>query len=135
MSTPGWQVRGTALLALGVLFALAGTFGAVVGVGYLVGFPLHDRAAGVTVLLTCGILGFIPAVIFFVVGLQERRHGTYLLHLAGLVRTYRRIRVEDLATKLGLTPNQTETFLAEAIQDRLLTGSIDPGTREFVLLE
>jgi hypothetical protein len=77
--------------------------------------------------------GLIPAAIALLLGLIEYRREKRLKEFATWLQTYRRIRMDELARKVGKTPMETERLLTRAIELMYVTGVIDRSTDEFVL--
>lgn len=107
--------------------------------GFVLGFAL------IVVLLTfqfTPILGYIcipggviPGAIAVLLGVVEWHREKSLKEFAALLGRYRRIRMDDLATKLGKTPMQTEKILTKALELNYVAGVVDRSTGEFVLAE
>ncbi len=77
--------------------------------------------------------GVLPGAIAVLFGVIEWYRETQLKEFATWLGTYRRIRMDELARKLGKTPMETERLLARAIELKYVDGVIDRSTDEFVL--
>ncbi len=77
--------------------------------------------------------GVIPASIALLFGVIEWHREKELKDFAALLGRYRRIRMEELAAKVGTTPMQTEKLLTRAIELKYVQGVVDRATGEFVL--
>ncbi len=77
--------------------------------------------------------GIIPGAIALGLGVIEYRREKQLKEFATWIRTYRRIRIDDLARKVGKPPIEAERLLAQAIDLGYVQGVIDRSTDEFVL--
>ncbi len=107
--------------------------------GFVFGFAL------IVVLLTisltpilvyiCGPGGILPGAIALLLGVIEWRREKQLKEFTALLGRYRRVRMDDLATKLGKTPMETERLLTRALELKYLDGVVDRATGEFVLAE
>jgi hypothetical protein len=79
--------------------------------------------------------GVLPASIALLFGVVAWRREKQLKEFAALLGRYRRIRMDDLATKLGKTPMETERLLTRALELKYVAGVVDRATGEFVLAE
>ena len=77
--------------------------------------------------------GVVPAAIALLFGGIEYHRAKQLKEFAALLGRYRRIRMDELATKLGKTPKQTERLLTKALELKYVEGVMDRATDEFVL--
>lgn len=77
--------------------------------------------------------GVAPAGIALLFGIIEWHREKQLKDFAALLGRYRRIRMDDLATKVGKTPMGTEKLLTRAIELEYVDGVVDRATGEFVL--
>ncbi len=107
--------------------------------GFVLGFGL------IVVLLTfpftpilayiCIPGGIVPGAIAVLLGLIEYHRERQLKEFATWLRTYRRIRMDELARKVGRTPMEAERLLNRAIELKYVAGVVDRSTDEFVLAE
>ncbi len=105
--------------------------------GFVFGFAL------VVVLLTIALTpilayicvpgGILPGGIGLLLGAVEWRREKQLKEFTALLGRYRRIRTDELATKLGKTPMETERLLTRALELKYVAGVVDRSTGEFVL--
>ena len=105
--------------------------------GFVMGFSL------IVVLLTisqtlilayiCMPAGVIPGAIALLLGVIEYHREKQLKEFATWLQTYRRIRMDELARKVGKTPMQAERLLNRAIELKYVAGVVDRATDEFVL--
>lgn len=79
--------------------------------------------------------GILPGAIAVLFGAIEWRREKQLKEFAALLGRYRRVRMDDLATKLGKTPMETERLLTRALELEYVAGVVDRATGEFVLAE
>lgn len=79
--------------------------------------------------------GVLPGAIALLFGVIEWRREKELKEFAALLGRYRRIRMGDLAGKLGKTPAETEHLLTKALELKYVQGVVDRATGEFVLQE
>jgi len=127
---PGSEPQGGGPLGLDAATMLAaGGFVLVFGV----------IVVGMTITLTpilayiCVPGGILPGAIALLFGVVEYRREQRLKEFATWIRAYRRIRMDDLAKKVGKPPVEAERLLARAIDLGYVQGVIDRSTDEFVL--
>ncbi len=77
--------------------------------------------------------GVLPAAIALLFGVIEWHREKPLKEFAAWVQTYRRIRMDDLARKVGKTPMEAERLLSHAIELHYVAGVVDRATDKFVL--
>lgn len=107
--------------------------------GFVLGFGL------IVVLLTfsftpilayiCIPGGVLPGAIAVLLGVIEYHREKQLKEFATWLETYRRIRMDELARKVGKTPMEAERLLNRAIELKYVAGVVDRSTDEFVLAE
>ncbi len=107
--------------------------------GFVFGFAL------IVVLLTITLMpilayicvpgGLLPGGIALLLGGVESRREKELKEFAALLGRYRRIRMDELAGKLGRTSMETERLLTRALELKYVAGVVDRSTGEFVLQE
>ena len=105
--------------------------------GFVLGFAL------IAVLLTISLTpilayicipgGVIPGALAVLFGVVEWRRAKQLKEFATFLGTYRRIRMDDLARKLGKTEMETDRLLTRAIELKYVAGVVDRATGEFVV--
>ncbi len=94
---------------------------------------------GMTITLTpilvyiCVPGGILPGAIALLFGAVEYRREKRLKEFSTWIRAYRRIRMDELAKKVGKPPMEAERLLAQAIDLGYVQGVIDRSTDEFVL--
>lgn len=105
--------------------------------GFVLGFAL------IVVLLTISLTpilayicvpgGVIPGAIALLLGVVEWHRAKQLREFAALLGRYRRVRMDELSTKLGKTPVKTERLLTRALELKYVEGVVDRATGEFVV--
>lgn len=117
------QIIGLGLIVFGLLFVAVGIADlSEKGVGYGVGAALM------------GIILFsTPGLFLFLTGrkLAKEERIKYTNQIVGILRTYRRIKISDIATKINKTIPETEKLVGECVRKGLITGHIDRTTNEF----
>ena len=83
----------------------------------------------------CTPIGIIPGIICIAIGLILRNHQKRFEQIAELVRAYRRIKISELARKMGKTEFDTERILVQCIDRKLIEGYFDRNTGEFFTKE
>src|SRR5512136_2770379 len=69
--------------------------------------------------------GVLPASIALLFGAIAWHREKQLKEFAALLGRYRRIRMDELATKVGKTPKQTERLLTKALELKYVEGVMD----------
>lgn len=77
--------------------------------------------------------GVAPAGIVLGLGILEYHREKQLKEFATWIKTYRRVRMDELATKMGKSPMEAERLLSRAIELGYVAGVVDRSTDEFVL--
>lgn len=77
--------------------------------------------------------GVLPATIALLFGVIAWHREKQLKEFAALLGRYRRVRMDDLARKVGKTPVETERLLTRALELKYVDGVVDRATGEFVL--
>ena len=77
--------------------------------------------------------GIVPGAIVLGLGALEYHREKQLQEFATWLRTYRRIRIAELASKVGKSPMEAERLLSRALDLGYVAGVIDRSTDEFVL--
>jgi len=106
-------------------FAMGG-FALFFGLFFLAFVPVQE------LLFLCLPITFIPGVVGIVLGIRAWRHERLVLDFSNWIRSHRRIKMDDMAQRLGRTRFETEKLLGEAFERRLVRGVIDRATDEFV---
>jgi len=130
-----WRAKDAVYLTLGVLLLLAGVLGIVIGFAYRYGVPYYDPSVLPVLTAVCVPTAFVPGAIFLLLGLRARRVARELVEFSAWVRTYRRVRLDELARKLGKTTLETERILVQVMDRGLVKGFLDRTTDEFVIQE
>lgn len=77
--------------------------------------------------------GVLPAAVALGFGGIEWHREKQLQEFATFLQTYRRIRMDELARKIGKTEMETDRLLTRAIELKYVDGVVDRATGEFVL--
>jgi DNA-directed RNA polymerase subunit RPC12/RpoP len=103
------------------------------------GFGMHemgldseeDVLSGKITLSVCVPGFFVAAIYIAYAGVVAERRRLEMEKLAGYLGAYRRIKVDALATKLGISEYEAEKRILRCVRHRLLTGYIDRASDEF----
>ena len=112
-------------------FFFAFMLGIVGGVTFLTDAttPLRGMCIAVLVILIVGGAAFVA------IGMRGRNRVAHLENVADLLKGYRRMRIEVLANKLGVTPMEAEYTIAECLGRDLVEGYFDRRSGEFFTKE
>lgn len=117
------QIIGLGLIIFGLLFVAVGIAEiSEEGLGYGVGAAMM------------GIILFsTPGLFLFFMGRKTGEEGKerYTNQIIGILRTYRRIKISNVAAKINKTIPETERLIGECVRKGLITGYIDRTTNEF----
>lgn len=133
MPTNAWRVKGRLYLTVGVLFLLLFVVGVIIGVSYLYGYPYYAPENFPLITGVCVPTALVPGLVLIVLGRRASLKEKELIEFTAWVKTYRRISLADLATKLGKPQMEAEQLLVTVVDRGLLKGFIDRSTDEFVL--
>jgi hypothetical protein len=86
---------------------------------------------GVYALWICAPVTSGVSLVLIGYGLAMRRRAQRLSEIATMLKAYRRIKISDLAQKLGVTEFEAERVIARCIELGMVEGNIDRATGEF----
>jgi hypothetical protein len=86
---------------------------------------------GYASLLGCFPGFLIMAILIGYAGVKAERKRLEMEKLAGYLGAYRRIKIDALSTKLGISEYDAEKRILRCVRHRLLTGYIDRASDEF----
>lgn len=135
MPTALWRVKGRLYLTIGILFLLLFAIGVIIGVSYLYGYPYYEPSNFPVITGACIPTALVPGLVLIILGRRASLKEKELIEFTAWVKTYRRISLTDLATKLGKPQMEAEQLLVTVVDRGLLKGFIDRSTDEFVLQE
>jgi ribosomal protein L37AE/L43A len=117
------QIIGAGLIIFGLLFVAVG----------IVDLSEKGVAYGVGAALMGIILFSTPGLFLFLFGrkLAKEEKVKYTNQIVGILRTYRRIKISDIAAKINKTVPETERLIGECVRKGLIAGHIDRTTNEF----
>lgn len=123
-------IKDTILKILGYTLLFLGGLLFLLGLGmWIEGDPEYvDAGRGISI-FSLGI--FIPGIFMIINANRINREEKKIEYLVQLIKSYRRISLDLLATKTGDSPDSVEKLLAIALSKKLLNGWIDRTTVEF----
>ncbi|UCE73256.1 MAG: hypothetical protein JSV56_09500 [Methanomassiliicoccales archaeon] len=83
----------------------------------------------------CTAFGLIPGIILFIWGWKLAKEKSELTKLAAYLRSYRRIKVSDVARAMEKNEYETEQLILQCVEKNLINGYFDRNTREFFTRE
>jgi hypothetical protein len=121
------KILGLILIVPGAFILLIALFGIIGG-----GEP-DDFKTGVGVIIFALSL-IVPGILIYRQGQALSRREKKIKKLASMLRTYRRMSIQDMASILAVTELEVHNLLAVAIDLKLISGHIDRTTNEFFVL-
>jgi hypothetical protein len=73
----------------------------------------------------------IPGIILFVLARKSKKNIELMQSITGIIISYRRIRISDVATQLMISGELAAKLLAAAVEQGLVRGKFDRTTGEF----
>jgi DNA-directed RNA polymerase subunit RPC12/RpoP len=123
----------------GAFLIISGLFFDLVGIWAATSIPPEDGGpdvgTGMFMVGMCTVLFIIPGIILFVWGYKLGQDESNWQNLAGYLKSHRRIKISEVAKKLGKSEYETETLIAKIVEQRLIVGYIDRNTREFFTIQ
>lgn len=118
------KTLGLVLIIPGMLLLLIAVFG-IIG-----GDKPEDFNIGIGVSIF-SLFIIAPGILLFRKGQQLARDEVKIRKLVSMLVTYRRMSVQEMAGKLGVTETDAHNLLTLAIEQNLVSGNIDRTTNEF----
>ena len=126
-----FEIKDATYKWLGVALGLLAIMLLAFGIDMLGSDVSREVGFGIVSLGAC-VPGFLIAAIYISwAGVVAERRRLEMQKLASYLGAYRRIRVDALATKLGISEYQAEKRILGCVRHRLLTGYIDRASDEF----
>lgn len=131
---------GSVYYIFGIMTLLAAVLFIVCGLVYLFGFiesysVTESENAAWMMLGICTPITLAVGLIILAVGLHIKKKVRELEDLAGLLRTYRRIKLAEIALKVGKPEVEANKMVWRCIETGLVEGHVDRTTGEFFLKE
>ena len=108
------------------------------GAGFLVGATVLALATGpqnavlAPASAICAVAFVVPGLAFYTIWRRARIREMGLEQVGALLQSYRVVRVDEMAGKLGKSPDDTEQLMALAIAGGYARGRLDAKTGWFV---
>ncbi len=130
-----WRVKGSLYLFLAVVLLITFALGIHIGVSYYFGVPYYAPETLALLAALCTSTALVPGLLSLVLGQKAKAREKALVDFSSWVRTHHRIKLDDIARKLGKPTFDAEKVLVEVADRGLVKGFIDRATDEFVLHE
>lgn len=121
------SIKNNVLKVLGFILVFFGIFMLVVGIAIIIEGK-KDDGPGITM---ASLIFFLPGFILLYQERRSRRRMEMLESVTSAVKSYRRIKLVDLAAKVGITVPQANRFLMKAVALNMIEGNFDRTTDEF----
>ncbi|MBP7583951.1 MAG: hypothetical protein KBA61_07955 [Spirochaetes bacterium] len=121
------KLKNRILKILGFSLVFFGVFMLVAGVGITIEGE-KDNGPGIAVF---SLIFFIPGATLLYLERRSSREMETLETVASAVRSYRRIKLVDLAAKVGITVPRANRLLMKAVALKMIEGNFDRTTDEF----
>ncbi len=118
----------------GYVLIIFGVFILIVGLGMTLDPDPKDRDAGPSI----AVFSFaftIPGLLLLRLGKKAQKEEENIKAVANIIKSYRRIKLDTISEKMGISVMEAETLLSKALSAGLIHGFIDRTTEEFVTEE
>ncbi|HQO39055.1 MAG TPA: PCI domain-containing protein [Spirochaetota bacterium] len=124
-------MQDTVKKTLGVILIVPGTFLLFIALfGIIGGDKPEDFNIGVGVSIF-SLFIIVPGILLYRKGLALAGEEAKVRKLVSMLLTYRRMSIQDMASKLGVTEPEAHNLLAVAVDQNLVNGHMDRPTNEF----
>jgi hypothetical protein len=121
------NLKHNILKILGYFLVFFGVFMLVVGIAIAIEGKKDDGPS----IAIASLIFFIPGYILLFLERRSRKRLEMLESVASAVKSYRRIKLVDLAGKLGITVPEASRLLMKAVTLNMIEGNFDRTTDEF----
>src|SRR5437867_758714 len=122
--------RRTLYLVLGVLLLIGGLFGVLLTAASAFSPQL---GTGIAILFgVCSAVFLAPAALLFYFYWRASARDNVLQTVGAILRSVREIHVQDVATRVGKAPAETEVLISQSIAEGYAQGYVDPREGKFV---
>lgn len=121
------RIKNNILKILGYILVFFGVFMLVVGIGIAIEGKKDDGPS----IAIVSLVFFIPGFILLYLERRSRKQLEVLESVASAVKSYRRIKLVDLAAKVGITVPHASRLLMKAVALNMIEGNFDRTTDEF----
>ncbi|MBN2434400.1 MAG: hypothetical protein JXK07_03940 [Spirochaetes bacterium] len=127
----GFKIKDTILKAIGYIFAIPGLLVFFIGIAmYLVSKDSTEVEAGAG--LTIFSMAFVlPGIFFLYRGYKATKEEEMVESLAMIIHATRRISIDNIAEKMGVSVPTARRFMLIALKQKLINGFFDRTTGEF----
>lgn len=128
-------MKKTVQLILGILAAIGAAFWALMVVAFAV-MPPADTSGTPYVAFSaaCVVVFAVPAILFLYLYQQAKKREATSLTVTALLRSVREIPVQDVARRVGKTPEETEVLISQAISEGKVQGYLDRAHGKFLAM-
>ena len=130
----GITIKDSIQKFFGYILLIGGIFFLVVGIGMLFDPDLKDRNVAPSIIIFSNAFT-IPGLILIILGRRNNKIEEQIELASGIVKSYRRITIADLAEKLKTSNIKAEEILSKALTLKLINGNFDRTTGEFFTVE
>jgi len=120
-------LKNKILKVFGYILMFFGVFMLVVGIGITIEGKNDDGPS----IAIVSLIFFIPGFIILYLERRSRKNMEMIESVASAVKSYRRIKLVDLASKVGVTVPRAHSLLLKAIALDMVHGNFDRTTDEF----
>jgi len=132
-----WRMKSGIATMLALGFVSLWVLGLVIGISYATGYTSSSGATGpgvgYSIIGLCSATALIPGIVFLYIAVQSKKREREIIEIAVLVKSYRRVKLDKIAKKLGKTEFETEKILADCVDKGQVDGFFDRTTEEFVV--
>ena len=123
------KLKNNFLRVFGYALVFFGVFMLIAGIGIMIEGKKDDGPS----IAIISLIFFIPGAVILYQEKKSRRQMELMETVSGAIRSYRRIKIEDIATKCGISIHQTEKIILKAISAGMIEGNFDRTTGEFFI--
>ncbi|HRX16874.1 MAG TPA: hypothetical protein P5123_11215 [Spirochaetota bacterium] len=127
----GFKIKDTILKATGYIFAIPGLIVFFIGIAmYLVSKDPTEIEAGAGIAIA-SMAFVLPGIFFLYQGYKATKEEEMVESLAMIIHATRRISIDNIAEKMGVSVPTARRFMLMALKLRLINGFFDRTTGEF----
>ena len=126
-------MQDTVKKTLGLILIVPGTLLLLIAVfGIIGGDKPEDFNIGVGVSIF-SLFIIVPGILLYRKGQHLANDEIKIRKLVSMLITYRRMTIQEMSNRLGITENEAHNLLTLAIDQNLISGHIDRTTNEFFI--
>ena len=121
-------------LVMGILFLLWSLIVVAATLSYVVNPSLGDgnEDGFNAIAYVCNPIDFLITFIFFAIWYKRKTREDRIYDMASYLKMYRRIHLDKVAQRMGISLREAEELLPECISQELVKGYLDRFTGEFI---